>query len=182
MLKILSLDPSLTNLGWAFSKFNLDTGVMQVMKFGSFKSTYTAKKLQKKETPYQAFNTRIVAIGLLRNTIDELVTVNKPTHVVTESPFVHRHPSAYGALMSCLTTVEFLLFKKHGMPLHRIPPCSAKLLITGNGHSGKEIVQDAILNSEKIDIRSSAERVKKMNKDESDAISIGYAFALSYEK
>lgn len=181
-IKILSLDPSLTNLGWAFSKFDPNTGKMRVMKFGSFKSTASAKKLQKRETSLQSFNTRIVAIGVLRKSIDELVGVNKPTHVVTESPFVHRFPAAYGALMSCLTTVEYLLFKKYGLPLHRIPPKSAKLALTGSGNGDKDVVQAAILNNENIDIRSSSEKIKKMNKDESDAIAIGYTFALSYEK
>ena len=175
IIRILSIDPGLTYLGYALSEYDTDTNVLVVHKYGNFQSTAAAKK---NKEGCAVYSQQIIALEHLRETIRGIISAWKPEYVATEDAFLnHRFPNAYVSLSLCINAIAQLCYQEFKLPVYKLPPCNIKRLVTGDGKADKVAMQEAVLNNPNIVVRPNKQKpIEHMVEHEADAIGVGYAF------
>lgn len=173
--KILSFDPGLTTLGWAFNKYNTETSKMTVLKYGSYKSTKVAMK---DKEMCNIYGHRMIALNLLEEEVCRLIDSFKPDYIASEDIFLHiRHVNAFAALTLCLHSMRRAAYTRK-MTIYTMAPCDIKKVTASTGHADKEAIQKSILENPNIEIIENKQiPLDKMVEHEADAISVGYAFS-----
>ena len=174
IIRIFSIDPGLTSLGWSIIEYNVTNNLKTVTRFG----TITGKSLLKKQKDLQdVFEKRHIIVWELEPELTALVEAMKPQFIVVEEPFAHTYISAYVALVLVVHTVRTVARKTIGRDIYLIAPKEGKKAISNDGTSGKEAVQKAVMNDPTITIK----KCKQNNEDEltehaCDSIAVGVAF------
>ena len=183
---ILSFDPGTTNMGWALSEYNLDTGQFDVHHFGLFKSAKIAKK---RKEDVECFGQRLISLRVVFEETSKLILQYQPHYVVTEDTFFNPGtPQAHIALLLCIHAVEHMMYTFYNegklvhhssRKLYKLAPSTIKMITSGHGSSVKSKMLDAVLNEENIQfVNKSKEELETILTDhETDAIACGYAFA-----
>lgn len=175
MLKILSFDPGMTSLGWAFSEYEESTGKFNVLKFGTLKPIKTASKLKEM---CNLFGQRIVTAVTLEDEINELIKSVKPDGIVTEDAFYHPgRPTAYISLSICIHSIERAAYANK-KTLTKIPPRAIKFTVCGSGAGGKLAIQEAIASNPNIIFKKDIDTML-IQEHEADAIGCGYTFCIN---
>lgn len=178
ILKILSIDPGLSKMGWSVSLHNKKTGEQIVKRFGTIEANRIVSRANMRETTSK-FGTRLVALKYIEEKIKDLLKLHKPDYVVAESAFFcTRFPNAFTALVQVLNIIELSVYSVLGQAVYKISPKLAKAAISGLGTSNKDDVQKAVkdLTSIKFQQRKSTE---DMNEHEADSIAIAHAFIVN---
>ena len=178
VVRLLSIDPGLSQLGWSVSDYKLTTGKLVVHRFGGISATKLVNRADRKDEVRQ-FGKRVVSLNIIRSSILNLIEEYKPDYLVIEDAFYNpQFPNAYVALVQVITTIELLGYRKYNKVLFKIPPRSAKLAISGFGGSGKLNIQSAILTSDKIEFKQKRQ-TEGLTEHEADAIAIGWTFCIN---
>lgn len=178
-LRILSFDPGLSTMGWAFSTYELKTGMLNVQKFGDIHGTKVACK---DKTRVEEFGQRLITLDIIEREVINLMETYKPNLIGSEAAFYHpQRPAAYVALILCIHTIERLLFYKYGMKLNTFSPRTVKVTASGTGKSDKDEIQNALLNHPSIRFKQSKTNpTEKMSQHAADAVAVGYTTAVQY--
>lgn len=174
---ILSFDPGLSTLGWAFSIYDSQHNKFTVKKYGTYKASKTASK---QKDDIEVYGQRFIALNLLEQEIIKLIDFYKPDYVTSEDVFLHiKHVNAFIALTLCLHTIRRAAFSKNKL-LYTMAPCDIKKVTTDTGTANKEAIQKAVLTNKNIVLQESKPKLLiKMCEHEADAIAVGYSFAVS---
>ena len=175
-IRILSLDPGLTTLGWAISTYDIDKNHLTVHRFGNYKSVKVAIKDKKQSDRY---GVRIIALDLLESTVKSLIASHKPDYIASEDIFLHiRHINAFAALVLCLHAIKHAAYSKD-MTVFTIAPRLVKKLAADTGDADKVAIQKSILTNPNITvIENKQSPIAKMCEHEADAIAVGHAFTI----
>lgn len=124
------------------------------------------------------------------NNINELIEKFRPEIVITEKP-AHMRNVNIARMLTSLHTVIILASMRAGIPVHTSNPKTSKKVVTGNGSATKEDVCNALMSiygysedmlCEKIYYKNNKTKIKKIEYDESDAVSNAIEFLNLKEK
>lgn len=189
LVRILSIDPGTTNMGWAISDFNLDTGIFGVVNYGVITAIKTAKK---RKDAVLEFGPRFIALTVVQEEITKLLLQYQPHFVGAEDTFFNpRTPQAHISLLLCLSSIDTVLYQLYmknelthstAKKLYKMSPMTVKMVVSEHGHSGKQQVLDSIKKNTNIQFNQAAndESFKEtlvLADHESDAIAVGYTLA-----
>lgn len=174
-IRVLAIDPGLTNTGWVLLEYDTNTGIFVVSRQGEFHPAPTADKALYREDT-ERFEKRTISLRLLREKLEELMHEVHPDYVVAEGIFFNPlRPTAHEALamwhcVARLTCMDVLQKK-----LEVIPTKIAKRELTGSGGNGKITVQQVVLGCKDIVFKQKGMECA-MTEHGADAIAVGYAF------
>lgn len=173
-VRVLAIDPGLTNTGWVLLECDAYSGKMVVVRFGEFHPGPTAEKTSYREQ-VNKFSKRTISLKLLRESLQKIFLETKPQYVAIEDIFFNpTRPMAHAALAMWHCVARLAVMDVLNEPVEVIPTKIAKQEITGRGDGGKTSVQQSIMMSEDISFRPGvAENIDEHN---ADAIAVGYAF------
>lgn len=178
-IKILSIDPGITNLGWACSEYVPVTSEFHVRQYGLVKASKEAKKIKEFRDLVEG---QVLGLSVLEGAMTTIIDDFLPHFVVSEDCFINiRCPSAHASLATCLYSISRILFTRWSEGnlatnprLFKIAPRSIKLAISGYGGSDKLNILDAVLTNDKIKFPIPD---PILSEHECDAIACGYVFA-----
>ena len=193
-IRIISIDPGLSTLGWAISNLDKITGKFNVLKFGSIKASKNA--IKQKEL-VETYGKQLVALNIINQEIKKLIYDSVPNYAVSEDAFYNPGtPNAFKSLLLCLNTIDNILFnisyykEECNLPdtakkLYKIPSKEVKKIMSGTGSSFKldmlQALKDRMESGDIIISSLSNYPIESIgsfiNEHEVDAISVGYAFA-----
>ena len=170
-IKIIGIDPGLTNLGINMSSYDLKTGIVTVHNFDMITSIALAKKENRPD--YKLYG-NIIPLLFLEREINRVYQEYQPDYVATEDAFYNpRTPNAVLSLKLCINAIERALYPL-GNTLYKIAPRAAKQCVV-NGNANKEAIQEAIQKLPDLKIRKT-KPLEQMTEHEADSIGITYAF------
>ena len=187
-VKILSIDPGVSNLGWACSIYTPALDILEVQKFGALKASKIANKQKELANVY---GTRILALKEIEQHMSKLLRSFNPDFVCSEDAFFYiKSPTAYGALSMVIHTIERVMFleyeqfhktKETARTLYKFSPRNIKSIATGNSLSLKENMLESLLDNENIKFKLKENEkvedvVNTLNQHAVDAISCGFTF------
>ena len=182
-IRLLSFDPGTTNMGWAYSNYNTNTGEFTVLNYGLFQASKIAKK--RKEL-VNDFGQRVISLQVIQEETERLINSYNPDFVISEDTFFHYStPQAHIVLALCIYTVEKVLFtlfnlnklkKMTAKRLYKLAPSTIKMIMSGSGSSNKQKIIEAVTNGEIIKFNTKRNDLDIITEHEADAIAIGYTF------
>ena len=173
-LSILSFDPG-QNLGWAKSLVTLDSEklIMKVTDHGTVDLTQLAK-LRMRSQPNDIYTLHRVRMMIFDETIRKLSNMIKFDAFIVENIFFRQfRVSSFRALALYIEALERMINTEHKKPLYCVEPTLVKKYISGFGHSDKMQVQEALISSNEITLKT----YENLNEHSSDAIAVAYAFS-----
>lgn len=174
-IRVLTIDPGLTNTGWAVIDYDVQSGKYVVSSLGAFHPGPTADKATYRDDT-EKFSKRTISLKLLRENLNGLFLDTKPDYVAVEDIFFNpSRPSAHAALAMWHSVARMAAYDILHKPVEIIQTKIAKQYTTGSGGNGKLTVQQSIMNNPNIKFRT---KQIEMSMDEhcADAIAVGYAF------
>lgn len=176
VIKILAIDPGLTNTGWTLLEYDPSSGDVVVSKIGEFHPGPAADKSDHREET-DRFSKRTISLALLRQTLTGIMLDEKPDYIVVEDIFFNpQRPMAHAALAMWHCVTRMTCYDVLNKPMEIIQTKIAKQEITGNGGNGKLSVQQSILSNPSIRFKNKTVEML-MDEHSADAIAVGYAFA-----
>lgn len=174
-IRQLNIDPALSHLGWSITDFDITQGTMSVYRFGTLEATKEVSKVAYREQ-VELYTKRMITLKMIRDHIKVLMDEFQPDFVITEDAFFGmRRPSAFSALIECISTIEFFLMNEYQKRVYKVAPRSAKQCMTGSGSASKDPIQQAIMVRDDI-IFKQKKQAEKLGEHEADSISVGYFF------
>ena len=189
MIKILSVDPGMHNLGVAFSVLDEEFVVQDYRSLTPSKHPADIRKHRK------FFSDRTLTGSVISSMIKELVLEFDPDYITCEDTFYNPgRPQAFISLLVAITAMEAELYRMyyaglidipHKARVYKIPPKLIKKVVSENigGNANKLDMYDALkLQAEKGVIRFAGQPVghiaplSEFTEHSVDAIDIGYAF------
>ena len=173
-LSILSFDPG-QNLGWAKSLVTLESDklAMKVTDHGTVDLTQLSK-LRMRNQPNDIYTLHRVRMMIFEETIRKLSTMVKFDIFVVEDIFFRQfRVSSFRALALYIEALENIINSEHKKILYCVSPTLVKKHIANYGMADKLQVQEALLASDEITLKS----YENLNEHSADAISVAYAFA-----
>lgn len=130
IMRLIAIDPGTDTLGTAL--FEMDLEQMSVAVVDAV--TYTASKhvkISDRYLDYERYHgSRSARLYAHMENLLSLFDDYQPHHVASESPFMHRQPQAFEALVECLSTIRLALHHYDPyMVLLTVPPHTAKKAI-----------------------------------------------------
>ena len=175
IIKVLAIDPGLTNTGWALIEHDISTGVSTVTKMDEFHPGPTADKATYREET-ERFSKRTISLKLLRESLNAVLLDTQPDYIAVEDIFFNpTRPMAHAALAMWHCVTRMACLDMVNKPMEIIQTKIAKQEITGSGGNGKISVQQSILSCKDIKFKHKALEVS-MTEHQADAIAVGYAF------
>lgn len=190
-VRILSFDPGTSCIGWAMSIYDPTTDVLEVQKYGDLRATKLAAKQKELNETY---GTRLLALQEIEQLVSKLARSFNPDFVASEDTFFYaKSPSAYGALLLCVYTIERTLFREYELSktikftarkLYKYAPRNIKLIASGNSMSFKGNMLTALVENRQITFKLKDDETvdnitSSLNEHQVDAISCGFAFVKS---
>lgn len=172
--RILVFDPGLSNTGWGIITYYFKNEALTINEVGTEHNTAESRYVANKEL-VNNYGTRVVALDILRQHINEIFEKAAPDYVVTEDIFINKNPkyfTAYIALSQWMTILRMYMYEKE-KKVYEIPTKTAKHCVAKDGGAGKENIQEAIYSLPKIKFKK---KIKTLTEHEADAIAIGYTF------
>lgn len=174
IIKILTIDPGLTNTGWCLLECDTVSGNIVVVRLGEFHPGPTAEKTSHREE-VNKFSKRTISLKLLRESLQKIFMEFKPHYVAIEDIFFNpTRPMAHAALAMWHCVARLAALDTLGIPVEIIPTKIAKQAITGRGDNGKFSVQQSIITNKSITFKPGVEEM--MDEHTADSIAVGYAF------
>jgi Holliday junction resolvasome RuvABC endonuclease subunit len=175
-IKILAIDPGLTNTGWTLLEYDPSSGDVVVAKIGEFHPGPTADRAEYREET-EKFSKRTISLTLLRQMLIKIMEAETPDYVAVEDIFFNpQRPMAHAALAMWHCVTRMTCYDVLNKPMEVIQTKIAKQEITGNGGNGKLSVQQSILSCPSIKFKNKTVEML-MDEHSADAIAVGYAFA-----
>lgn len=175
-IRILAIDPGLTNTGWAQMEYDVNSGIVTISNLGEFHPGPTAEKATHREDS-EVFSKRTISLKLLRENLNAILLDSQPDYIVAEDIFFNpTRPMAHAALAMWHCVTRLACLDMLNKPMEVVPTKIAKLAITGNGGNGKISVQQCIISNPNIKFKTKGLEMT-MSEHCADAIAVGYAFA-----
>lgn len=174
IIKVLAIDPGLTNTGWSLLECDTVTGKIVVARVGEFHPAPTAEKSTYRDQ-VNKFSKRTISLKVLRESLQKLFVETKPRYVAIEDIFFNpTRPMAHAALAMWHCVARLAAHDVLNVPVEIVPTKIAKQSITGRGDNGKFSVQQSIITNKDISFKTGIEA--QMDEHSADAIAVGYAF------
>lgn len=174
-IRILAIDPGLTNTGWALMECDPSCGALVITRTGEFHPGPTAEHADYRES-VNNFTKRTISLKLLRERMNSILIETQPDHVVAEGIFFNpMRPQAHEALAMWHCVVRLACLDVLNKKLDVVPTKIAKKELTGSGGNGKLTVQQSIIMNDDITFKN-ASLERTMSEHVADAIAVGYAF------
>ena len=98
IIKVLAIDPGLTNTGWVSMECDAISGVVTVVDIGDLHPGPASDRAEYKQD-VNIFSKRTMTLKLLRNGLTDILQRIKPDYVVAEDIFFNpQRPMAHAAL------------------------------------------------------------------------------------
>jgi Holliday junction resolvasome RuvABC endonuclease subunit len=176
IVKVLAIDPGLTNTGWALMECDVISGIITVVDIGDLHPGPAADKAEHKQE-VEKFSKRTMTLKLLRNGLTDLMSRIKPDYVAVEDIFFNpQRPMAHAALAMWHCVTRLVCYDVIGKNMESIPTKIAKQELTGSGGNGKISVQKCIMLADDIKFKPPTLE-SRLTEHCADAIAVGYAFA-----
>jgi len=174
-IKVLAVDPGLTNSGWVMMEHDLNTRVNVITKIGEFHPGPAAEKAEHKED-LEKFSKRTVSLKLLWNELRAILLAEQPDYIAVEDIFFNpQRPTAHAALAMYHGITRMVCMEILHKPIECIPTKIAKQEMTGSGGNGKLSVQQAVMTCKDIKFKNKQVEAQ-MDEHCADAVAVGYAF------
>lgn len=174
-IKILAIDPGLTNTGWVLLDCDPITQKVVVSRLGEFHPGPTADKSDRREET-ERYSKRTISLVVLRENLNAILFDTQPDYIAAEDIFFNpTRPMAHAALAMWHCVTRLACKDMMNKPLEIIQTKIAKQEITGSGGNGKLSVQQSIMTNADITFKSKALEIQ-MTEHCADAIAVGYAF------
>lgn len=170
--RIIGIDPSLTNLGFAV----LDVDVRTNRAVMVHAETIDGKKYPKKyEHIAEVYGDRYAkAVGMGESLLD-LLHKWEPHQVITEQPYLGKFANAFGSLTEAIMVIKnSVLAYDPNMPLHAVDPPTIKNAVGVGGKSGKKEQMMAAV--QKLTGVTNADYIDMASLDEHSCDSIAMAY------
>ena len=177
--RVLSIDPGITNTGWAVTDYNVKTSVMTTSAYGNFDKAYlvTQRKAMQSQDMHKRYVKHYVLLDAYFYVICDLIEKYKPDEIVCEGAFAHKFIQAYMSLTLVIHTIRRAAHACIDKDIHIVAPQEAKLWVTSSGSSTKTETSTAILDYKNLTIKSNKQRtIEKAPNHVFDAIAIGVTF------
>ena len=136
-MRVLSMDPGVTNIGFAVIDRHIVAGVSipTLVDCGSFTVGSDLEKFNDKmdQESYRTFNR-----------FEELHRVYDPTHCCWEIPPSFGAMAQQSRILSSVSMFKALVWKSPGIYFSSITPVGMKKSLTGDGKASKKMVQDSV--------------------------------------
>ena len=173
-VRVLAIDPGLTNTGWVLLECDAYSGKLVVTRFGEFHPGPAADKSNNRDL-VNKFSKRTISLKFLRESLQKIFLDVKPQYVAIEDIFFNpTRPMAHAALAMWHCVARLAVMDVLDEPVEIIPTKIAKQEITGRGDGGKLSVQQSIMMSDDISFKPGV--AENMDEHNADAIAVGYAF------
>lgn len=173
-IRVLAIDPGLTNTGWSLLEYDIKSGKIVVSRLGDFHPAPTAEKTIYRDQ-VNKFSKRTISLKLLRESFQKIFLETKPQYVAIEDIFFNpTRPMAHAALAMWHCVARLAALDVLNEPVEIVPTKIAKQAITGRGDNGKFSVQQAIITNKDISFKAGLE--SQMNEHCADSVAVGYAF------
>lgn len=181
IINILSIDPGITNMGWAISEYNTTNQQLFVKHYGHLKCSTLAKK---EKSDCNLFGQQVISFKILRDHINTLLSQYPVDYVVSEDAFL-KHPrliKAYASLRLCIGTIAQCCYQ-YKLALHTLAPKYIKLKVANNGKADKDAMKVAVFKHPNISIKILADTTyDDLVEHEIDAIGVGWALMVSFQE
>ena len=188
MIKILSIDPGTSNLGYAYSEYDPKKKLMYVKELGAMTPSKDAKKAFTKEDK-NIFDMRLLNILTVNKYYNELVLkYNCHLHCSEDAFLHHMYPSSFIILSMCIHVMSNVLYNHYrtgtmsakSAILYKFAPKHIKAVnITGT--ADKNDIKNAILQNKQIKINKTD--IEQLDISHiSDAVAIGYTMVKYLEE
>mgnify|MGYP003293837034 CR=1 FL=1 len=175
IIRILAIDPGLTNTGWVILECDPIKQTCVITKLGEFHPGPAADKADHRDET-ERFSKRTISLKVLRENLNLVLSDNQPDYIAAEDIFFNpTRPMAHAALAMWHCVTRLACLDMLGKPLEVIPTKIAKQETTGSGGNGKLSVQQAIMTNKDIVFKSKALEMQ-VTEHCADAIAVGYAF------
>lgn len=171
--RVLGIDPSSTKLGYAICDFDDPVTTNTVVIAGTIK--ISSRRLLSIPV-INAFDDKQARREYLRRELSELIYEYEPNAIAVETPYLDRKGQNINAFASLTRLNEMFrsLVFRHGLHIeyHEVTPSRAKVSVGAGGNTGdKRLVEDAVLNSDKIIISKYIKR-RLLDEHGYDAIAV----------
>lgn len=178
--KILAFDPGLTTTGWSLLEGSLDSDKLTVLKIGEIHPGPTVGRASYRDE-VERYDKRTISLAYLKEQIISLLDETKPDAIAAEDIYINmQRPQAYGALCMWIAIVRALCRDFAAKYLVTIPTKICKKAMTNVGSSGKETVQQCIVNNKKIEFKDPY-TLQQMTEHEADSIAVAFALSVYYK-
>lgn len=177
--RVLSIDPGITNTGWAILDYNTKTSGITTSAYGHFDRAYLVKKRKtmQESDMHKRYAAHYVLLDAYYYVICDLIKRYGPDEIVCEGAFAHKFIQAYMSLILVIHTIRRASHMCIDKDVHIVAPQEAKLWITNSGGATKTETTTAILGYENLTIRSNKQRsIENAPNHVFDAIAIGVTF------
>lgn len=170
--RIIAIDPGTDTMG--ISLFEMPpSGGIQVTYSNTFRAT---PYLKTREDVVACKGARIARLEIHAMNLDKLFRHFEPHAIAVETPFMHRFPEAYAALVECFNTIRDVAYQYNPtMRLIHISPIEAKKSIGSKIAKGtKDDVRKAVLALS--DVSWLGVDPTRLDEHSIDSIAVGYCF------
>lgn len=177
-LKIIGIDPGLTNTGVCVCLYDPDNDHLTVQSKFMICAHELAKREMRQDSKQYG---NIVSLFLYEREFKNVFLTHLPNFVASEDAFYNpRTPNAYLSLKLCISSIQRVLYEDFKQVLYRIAPMEAKKAVR-KGNADKAAVQEAIQHLPDLILRDTKQNpISKITEHEADSIAIAYAFKKMY--
>ena len=166
-MNILTFDPGLTTLGWAY--LTAEDDVVTVVETGTILATKHTSRV-KYRTRNELYGKRLISLEYINNAVEELILSKDVDIIAIEAAFFNpKRPNAYHALVQVIHTISWVAYHSHKLKTYEVPTKIAKMHIS-SGDSKKVDISKGIHLQEDLIIT----RGLILNEHIADAIAVGY--------
>lgn len=174
--RVLGLDP---RIGYAVVDYFEPTDSYVVVTFG----TMVKDKFQepyKKDT--KAFTKELLFLAVTQDKLTEIMDQYHPHLVASETAFHKGFLASYRVLVTWISTVALLMYRKYSLPLHLIYPTEMKKFVSEKGNADKDEIAFAIQSNPKISFDPKLD-LDELTEHANDAIGIALTYiGIVFEK
>ena len=175
VIRIMSVDPGLKNMGICIGDYTLSTNTFTVLS----SETWVGDKYlsHDKEMKKKFIRSFCIIQGMKKELLNIFIPTWTPDYIVCEGAFYNASfPSAHQALVLVINLLRECSYIYHQRDIVILPPSVVKGVVTGKGLSGKEAIQSKIKSHSNIQLLGK----DTYTEHEFDAIAHGYAFTQLY--
>lgn len=176
VIRVVSFDPGISNMGICvgdFNRSNQEFTVLKTINFEGAKHRNKDKKMRR-NCPHSF----CVLSGIKEWVLTTLLPEWSPDYIACEGAFHNSHfPGAHQALVLVIHVLRECAFEWYEDDITDMAPMTIKKIVTGKGNAPKEMIKTAISQNPSIHLTVSLDA---LTEHEIDAIAHGYAFCIKY--
>lgn len=175
--RVVGMDPGSRSLGIAVLDYYPSDGMLCLEKAWTFKTNPVVANNKDRVETYGEMFVRLEAIY---DHVLETLSLYRPDHVISESPYMQKHAQAYSVLVQVLAAIASGVHEySASLVLDKIDPSTVKASLGVPGNSpDKSLMQKAIMSLRYFENRSSI-NLSELDEHSIDGIGVGHYYCRS---